>query len=54
MSYCTVDNVSLHLKNVFKEAELSEKSVVTIWNVTEKHRPGTFRRCVFRTFYRLI
>jgi hypothetical protein len=25
---CSVDNISLHLKNIFKESELSEKSVV--------------------------
>lgn len=31
---CTVDNVSLHLKNVFKEAELNEKSVVEEYSIT--------------------
>ena len=31
---CSVDNISLHLKNIFKEAELSEKSVVEESSVT--------------------
>ena len=31
---CSVDNISLHLKNVFKEAELSENSVAEDSSVT--------------------
>jgi len=31
---CSTDNISLHLKNIFKEAELSEKSVVEEFSVT--------------------
>jgi hypothetical protein len=31
---CSVDNISLHLKNIFKEAELSEKSVVEESSIT--------------------
>jgi len=31
---CSIDNVSLHLKNIFKEAELSEKSVVEEFSLT--------------------
>jgi len=31
---CTADNISLHLKNVFKEAELSENSVTEESSVT--------------------
>lgn len=31
---CTVDNISLHLKNVFKEAELIENSVIEDYSVT--------------------
>src|SRR3989339_328533 len=31
---CSVDNVSLHLRNVFKEAELSENSVTEDYSVT--------------------
>jgi len=31
---CTVDNISLHLKNVFTEAELSENSVTEEYSIT--------------------
>ena len=31
---CSVDNISLHIKNVFKEAELSENSVTEEFSVT--------------------
>lgn len=31
---CSVDNVSLHLKNIFKERELEEKSVVEEYSIT--------------------
>ena len=31
---CSVDNISLHLKNIFKEEELGEKSVVEDFSVT--------------------
>lgn len=31
---CSVDNISLHLKNIFKEQELDEKSVVEDFSVT--------------------
>ncbi|NMC51172.1 virulence RhuM family protein [Candidatus Kuenenbacteria bacterium] len=31
---CSVDNISLHLKNVFKEAELNENSVTEEYSVT--------------------
>ncbi|MFA4830555.1 MAG: RhuM family protein [Patescibacteria group bacterium] len=31
---CSADNISLHLKNVFKEAELSENSVAEEYSVT--------------------
>ena len=31
---CSVDNISLHLKNIFKEAELSEKTVVEECSIT--------------------
>lgn len=31
---CSVDNISLHLKNVFQEAELNEKSVTEEYSVT--------------------
>lgn len=31
---CSVDNISLHLKNVFKEAELGENSVAEEYSVT--------------------
>ncbi len=31
---CSTDNISLHLKNVFKEAELSEREVVEESSVT--------------------
>lgn len=31
---CTVDNVSLHLKNIFKDGELNENSVVEEYSVT--------------------
>lgn len=31
---CSIDNISLHLKNIFKEAELSKKSVVEESSVT--------------------
>lgn len=31
---CSVDNVGLHLKNIFKEVELSEKSVAEEYSVT--------------------
>lgn len=30
---CSTDNISLHLKNVFNEAELSENSVIEISSV---------------------
>lgn len=31
---CSVDNISLHLKNIFKEEELEKKSVVEDFSVT--------------------
>ena len=31
---CSVDNISLHLKNIFKEGELHEKSVTEEYSVT--------------------
>ena len=31
---CSVDNISLHLKNIFNEAELSEKSVAEDYSIT--------------------
>lgn len=31
---CTTDNISLHLKNIFKERELDEKSVAEEYSVT--------------------
>lgn len=31
---CSVDNISLHLRNIFKEAELRENSVVEEYSVT--------------------
>lgn len=31
---CTVDNISLHLRNIFKEAELSENSVTEEYSIT--------------------
>ncbi len=31
---CSIDNVSLHLKNIFKEGELSENSVVEDYSIT--------------------
>lgn len=31
---CSVDNISLHLKNIFKSAELKEKSVVEEYSIT--------------------
>jgi prophage antirepressor-like protein len=33
---CSVDNISLHIKNIFKEGELEEKSVVEEYSVTAK------------------
>lgn len=33
---CSTDNISLHLKNVFKEAELSEKEVTEEYSVTAR------------------
>ena len=33
---CSVDNISLHLKNIFTTAELSEKSVVEDFSITAK------------------
>jgi len=35
---CSTDNVSLHLKNIFKEKELSENSVVEEYSVTATDR----------------
>ena len=39
---CSTDNISLHLKNIFKENELVENSVTEEFSVTEsdgnKHR----------------
>lgn len=31
---CSIDNISLHLKNIFKENELLEKSVVEYFSIT--------------------
>ena len=31
---CSLDNISLHLKNIFKENELSEDSVVEVFSIT--------------------
>jgi len=31
---CSVDNISLHLKNIFKEEELDEKSVIEEYSIT--------------------
>jgi len=31
---CSVDNIGLHLKNIFKESELSENSVTEEYSVT--------------------
>ena len=33
---CSTDNISLHLKNIFKEGELEEKTVVEDFSVTAK------------------
>jgi hypothetical protein len=32
---CSADNISLHLKNIFKEGELDEHSVAEDFSVTE-------------------
>jgi len=31
---CSIDNVSLHLKNIFKDGELEEKSVTEEYSIT--------------------
>ncbi|MBN1974808.1 MAG: hypothetical protein JW787_14300 [Sedimentisphaerales bacterium] len=31
---CSVDNISLHLKNIFAEKELDEKSVIEEYSIT--------------------
>lgn len=31
---CSIDNISLHLKNIFESAELQEKSVVEEFSIT--------------------
>ena len=33
---CSTDNISLHLKNIFKEKELDKNSVVEEYSVTAK------------------
>ncbi len=33
---CSTDNISLHLKNIFKDAELDKKSVIEDFSVTAK------------------
>ena len=33
---CSTDNIGLHLKNIFKEAELSENSVTEEYSVVQK------------------
>ena len=35
---CSTDNISLHLKNIFKTAELKEKSVTEDFSVTATER----------------
>ena len=46
---CSTDNISLHLKNIFKENELDESSVTEEFSVTEsddKSRLNTFTQKV--------
>lgn len=33
---CTTDNISLHLKNIYKEGELDENSTAEIFSVVQK------------------
>lgn len=50
---CSIDNISLHLKNIFKEEELNKKSVVEDFSVTASD--GKFFTCcqhiIIATFF---
>ena len=37
---CSVDNVSLHLKNIFAEKELDEKAVIEEYSITASDAKG--------------
>ena len=49
---CSTDNISLHLKNIFKDGELEEKSVAEDFSVTasdgKKYRVNSIRATQFR------
>ena len=48
---CTVDNVGLHLRNIFKEGELSEESTTEKFSVVQKEGKRNVNREL--TFYNL-
>lgn len=43
---CTADNISLHLKNIYKEGELEENSTAEIFSVVQKEGKREVRRNV--------
>ena len=46
---CSTDNISLHLKNIFKDGELEEKSVTEEFSVTAGDSK-TWLPSIFKTF----
>ena len=40
---CSTDNISLHIKNIFKESELEEKSVTEDFSVTASDGKRTIK-----------
>ena len=48
---CSADNISLHLKNIFKEGELDEKSTTEYFSVVQKEGERQVKRR--QTFYNL-
>ncbi len=39
---CTADNISLHLKNIYKEEELDEEATSEFFSVVQKEERGIF------------
>ena len=48
---CSIDNISLHLKNIYNENELEQKSTIEEYSIVQKEGPRDVKRKV--TFYSL-
>lgn len=46
--YCSIDNVSLHLKNIYKSKEVDQKSTIEEFSVVQKEGMDRKTQCIFK------